>query len=306
MQQSQDITPVGQTRVWDRKNQKDIFEKVYGDFFVRLLYGNKTGQTLTNALLVKKSVSMLMGYYYNSYISRRNIGPFIKEFGINMDEFQTPPNGFASFNDFFIREFEPGARKFSINKSDVCAPAEGRYLAFENFSLDQTFTLKGAQINVRKLVDNHPSCEEFEGGSCLIIRLCPVDYHRFHFHDTGSVTNYFKIPGKLHSVNPLAFQYDPGIFMGNYREASVFQSENTGKAFYVEVGALGVGSIKQRFSIGEHARRGQIKGWFEFGGSSVIALFQKGKVKIARDILEKSNQGIETLIRLGETIGQAP
>jgi len=305
MTQPQEIQPLDQIRVWDRRGSEEITERVYGDFFVRLLYGNKTGQLLTEHFLVKKPLSQLMGLYYNSILSRRNIGPFIQKFQINMDEFQTPPMGFQSFNEFFIREFEPGARRFSYEKSQVCAPAEGRYLAFENFSLNQTFTLKGAQINVQDLLHGHSVADEFDGGTCLVVRLCPVDYHRFHFHDSGRVRGHFKIPGKLHSVNPMAFNYDPRVFLTNYREATVFDSTNTGTVLYIEVGALGVGSIKQKFRVGQSVSRGDQKGWFEFGGSSVIVLFQKGRVKIADDILEKTRNQVECLIRLGEVIGSA-
>ena len=304
MTDPQQIKPLDAIEVYDRRQKKVFVEEVYGDFFVRLLYGNKIGQFLTETFLVKKPLSRLMGIYYNSRFSSRLISPFVKKFKIAMDEFQVPPNGFRNFNEFFIREFEPGIRRFSIKRDEVCAPCEARYLIYDKFSIDQTFTLKGAHLNIRKLLNNHSCADEFDGGTCFIARLCPVDYHRFHFHDSGKIRTHFRIKGKLHSVNPLALKYDPEVFQFNEREVTIFDSQNTGAVLYIEVGAMGVGSIKQKNLPGETVSRGDQKGWFEFGGSSVIIIFQKDRIKIDTDILEQSTGGNESFIRLGETIAK--
>lgn len=293
------------TRVYDRMNKKEVIEKVYGEMFVSWLYDYKIGQLFTKNVFIRKPLSQAMGLYYSSRASIKKIKPFLKNFNIDMEEFVIPDKGFQSFNDFFIREFKPGRRPFSHQLKDVCAPAEGRYLAFENFSMNQTFEVKGARINVKELVRDDKLAESFNGGTCLIARLCPVDYHRFHFHDAGILKSFRIIYGKLHSVNPKALRYDPTIFMGNYREVSVFDAQNTGPTLYVEVGALGVGAIIQTAQVGHTVVRGQEKGYFEFGGSTVIMIFRKGTITLSEDILNNSHQNVETLLRLGETFAQA-
>ena len=145
--------------------------------------------------------------------------------------------------------------------------------------------------------------KEFDGGAFLIARLCPVDYHRYHYPDNGKTIKAFQIKGNYHSVNPLALKYRPDIFMKNERRVSILETENFGKLAYIEVGATCVGKIVQSFDESLPFKRGDEKGYFLFGGSTVIVYGQKGRWVPSPDIIKNTELGIETYIHLGDTVG---
>ena len=221
-------------------------ERVYGDAAVKWLYQNPVGRNLA-PLLVKKFFSYAYGLYQSSFLSRKKITPFTKKFGIEMDDF-LPAEGrnehspYHSFNEFFIRRFKPGKRPF-VEKGLLPAFGEGRYLT----TLTE-IPVKGVRFDAPSLLNNSKWSPHFAEGPILIARLCPVDYHRFHFPDDGKLLDAYRVPGILHSVNPKALQQKPDIFLLNERQVSILESKSFGKLAMVEVGAICVGKIVQSFT----------------------------------------------------------
>jgi phosphatidylserine decarboxylase len=291
---------VKKLRIFDRKNDGFIEEKIFGEGGIRFLYENPFGRGLESSLLSKPWFSKLYGSYQSTRRSARSIPEFIQNFQIPMEEFEEGP--FNSFNDFFIRRLKPGARSFSSEPGRFCAPAEGRYLFFDRVGTDTALPVKGATLNGPALLGHAPWAKHFEGGPGFIARLCPVDYHRFHFPDSGSVIERKRERGPLHSVNPIALAARGDLLFRNEREITVLETENLGKIAYVEVGAICVGKIVQSHS-GTTFKRGDEKGYFLFGGSTVIVIAEPGRLQFDSDLLQRSSTGVETLIRLGESIG---
>jgi phosphatidylserine decarboxylase len=289
-------------RIWNRKAGHEETEKVYGDKWVRWLYGSGTGQALTDSILTRPFISKAYGAFQSSSLSRKKVRPFIRDFAIPMEEYEE--RDFGSFNEFFIRKFRPGARQFVQTPSHLPAFAEARYLAWEKVSPDDTFPVKGSLLTPRLLLGSEELARSFEGGALMIARLCPVDYHRFHFSDSGRIERFYEVPGRLHSVNPVALKYRGEIFCTNERHVSLLATENFGRIAYIEVGALCVGKIVQTHSADRPFLRGDEKGYFLFGGSTVIILGEPGRWKPDRDLLEQTRARREVLVRLGEKIGQ--
>jgi phosphatidylserine decarboxylase len=294
---SSDSTPI---RFWNRKKACSETEDVYGDFFLRWVYETQTGQKLADWVLSKAWLSQVYGAYQSSRLSRAQISPFIEKFRIPMDDFE--PGPFKTFNDFFIRQFKAGVRPFVQDSSKMAAFAEARYFAYEKVASDQGIPVKGKTLAVAGLLGDPQVARAFEGGPLLLARLCPVDYHRFHFPDEGAIVQQYRIHGGLHSVNPVALNYDPEIFVSNERQVSILETRNFGRLAYVEVGALCVGKIIQSH-LGEIPfHRGSEKGYFLFGASTVIVLGQPGRWTPDSDLLQQTRLGVETLVELGTSV----
>lgn len=211
---------------------------------------------------------------------------------------------FHSFNEFFIRRFKEGKRPFAESLTDLPAFAEARYLAYASIDDEQTFPVKGKPYNVAELLDDPMVAGRFLGGPLLIARLCPTDYHRFHYPDSGRTIEYYRVGGKLHSVNPVALAYKPDILATNERRVSVLETENFGDIAYIEVGAMCVGKIVQTHSPDLPFKRGEEKGYFLFGGSTVVVLGQPDKWVIDSDLLEQTRKGRESWVPLGQKIAR--
>lgn len=282
-------------KIWDRKGRKEFEEKVYGGAFIEALYGNSVGYFVADRLLSKAWVSKVYGGLQSSSWSAKKVPGFIRNFDIQMDEYE--PGPFASFNDFFIRRFRPGKRPFPETPELMGSFAESRMFAFSQEQ--ESLPVKGISLSPKEILGKE--YQRFQGGPCLLARLCPVDYHRFHFPDSGKVLTQFRQEGKLHSVNPLALKANPNLFLENERQVSILHTDHFGLLAYVEVGALCVGKIVQSYS-GDRFQRGQEKGYFLFGGSTVIVFGEKGAWLPDPDLLEKTGKGMETFVRLGEPI----
>ncbi|MCM2276478.1 MAG: phosphatidylserine decarboxylase [Oligoflexia bacterium] len=293
-------------RVWNRAENREDVEQVYGEGLVNWLYGSPSGRHLADHVLSRPFFSAAYGRYQDSRFSRHKILPFIRDFAIPMAEYESAEYG--SFNEFFIRKFRPGARPFATDPGRMPAFAEARYLAYEAVSSGSTYPVKGLRLTPAAILgageDAGPARETaapFEGGPMLIARLCPTDYHRFHFPDDGEVVNQYRVGGALHSVNPVALRYREDILATNERQVSLLRTRNFGLLAYVEVGALCVGRIVQTYSAKDFSR-GQEKGYFLFGASTVIVLGERGAWRPDDDLSQRTSVGCETLVRLGQPI----
>jgi len=277
-------------------------EKVLGDALIRMAY-SPSGMWWTDHVLSKRWVSQAAGWFQNRKWSASKIPEFVRDYNIQMEEFE--PGPFENFNAFFTRRFKPECRTFDANEKVFCNFAESRILLKENISLRKVFKVKNAEIDLPTLCGGYSFAKNFDGGSLLIARLCPVDYHRFHFPCDGVITSFEVIHGNFHSVNPLAIESRPGLLMKNERQATLMSTAAFGMVGIIEVGALCVGTIHQTHSTRGPAKKGTEKGYFLFGGSTVVVVTQKDAVKWDSDILENSANNLETWVPLGQRLGIA-
>lgn len=288
----------------NRKTTQQETEKVYGQQALEKSLSHPLLKTISQNPFIQRSVSELCGMYYKSPISQPKVHDFIEEFNIQMQDFKEPDGGFTSFNDFFIRELADGSRPFPTDDNILGAPAEGRLCVYPIENSDVQLNVKSKQMSLVDLLQSDELAEQFVGGHVFSFRLAPVDYHRFHFPDHGHCNPTTHIPGALYSVNPIAHQYIDDIYLKNERHITELFTHNFAKMLCVEVGAYNVGTIKQCFLDDEKFARGDLKGYFEFGGSALL-LITDSDVIPDKDLLENTQKGFETLIQLGENIARA-
>ncbi len=296
-------------KYFNRYSSNEEIEHVYGDALVKWLYASRSGK-IFQKLLCKAPISQLYGLLQDSKQSSKKIDGFVKKFKINMNEFEiekhdNPNHSYSTFNKFFSRKFKEGKRKFTNDPNQLGAFAEARYFGHNSINNNITIPVKGIFLNPFDLIKEHNTdgklSNTFNEGPLLIARLCPVDYHRFHFPCDGKVIESNRVNGLLHSINPTALVQKNDIFITNERQVTVFDTPNFGKLAYIEVGAICVGKIVQTFKETSF-KRGDEKGYFLFGGSTVILIGEKDAWKISPDISNNTIKGIETYIKLGDTI----
>lgn len=289
--------------VYNRKTKKYDIENVAGEKYIKWAYETPLGKGLTELLIKKKLFSKIYGLYCDSKFSRKKIAPFIKNFTIDMSISLKKENEFKNFNDFFIRELDKVSRPIDKDKNSLISPGDGRLICYTNISMNNIIQVKDITYSLSELIQDNKIANEYEGGTCLILRLCPVDYHRFHFIDWGSCEKSKFIPGNYYSVNPSALEKIAKLYCQNKREWSIFHSENFDDIIYVEVGATCVGSIIQNYEPNTTVNKGDEKGYFKFGGSTTILFFKPNTITIDKDILVQSSLGFETKVNMGEKIG---
>ena len=290
-------------KYYNRKENKYEIEKVAGEKYLNWSYSSPSGKGLVELFLKKKLFSKLYGHYCDTKISSRKVNDFIKDFNIDMSMYEIPNGKYSSFNEFFIRPLNPGARVIDKSNDILISPCDGKISAYTNIDLNDLVQVKGFTYSLKELLQDNEIYNLYDGGSCLIFRLCPTDYHRFHFIDDGVCSDTTKIKGHYYSVNPIALKGVNKLFCQNKREWSVFHSDNFGDVIYVEVGATCVGSIIQNYRPNVKITKGDEKGYFKFGGSTVILFFKKDAVKIHEDLLAQTQLGFETSVLQGEKIG---
>ncbi|MBO4493641.1 MAG: phosphatidylserine decarboxylase, partial [Ruminococcus sp.] len=256
-----------------------------------------TGRALLKALTAP-AVSRAAGCFMDSTLSKPLIKPFIKKSGIDTSEYIM--KGINSYNDFFTRRIKPGKRPVDTVPEHLISPCDSK-LTVHKISSRSFFCIKGSRYRVSDLLSNEFLAKRFCGGYCCIFRLEVNDYHRYCYIDNGVKSENTFIPGELHTVNPIALErYN--IYKRNSREYTVLHTENFGDVAQIEVGAMLVGRIVNLHGKSSF-RRGDEKGKFEFGGSTVVLLFEKGRIVPDIDILRNSAENIETVVKYGEKIG---
>lgn len=268
------------------------------DRFLEKLYGCLAGRILLKPL-VSPLVSKAGGAFLGSRFSKPLIGPFIRNHSIPMAEYE--PKEYTSYNDFFTRRMNRDARRVERNPEIFISPCDGRLSVYE-IGANCAFSIKHTRYTVGVLLRDGKLAEGYAGGYIWVFRLCVDDYHRYIYVDGGKVSGRKRLPGVLHTVNPVANDNFP-IYKENAREYCILQSENFGPVLLMEVGALMVGKIHNHHR-GDDVQRGWEKGNFAFGGSTIILMTRKGMVRPDRDILKNSCQGIETRVKLGERVGR--
>ena len=295
-------------RFYNRYTQGIEEEQVYGEGFLRWAYENPLGK-LTTELIVKRAIfSRWYGWRMDRAGSREKVVPFIEKFGIKTEEHLDSIDSYRTFNDFFYRKLKPEARPIASDADEVCFPADGRHIGFQDVSECDGVFVKGQKFDVAGLLESDALGDRFKNGSLVLSRLCPVDYHRYHFPCEGRVKSQEMLPrkgsGVLYSVNPVALAQDLSIFWKNKRLLTLLDTADLGQVAILEIGATCVGSIVSTSKTGEWVAKGQEKGYFRFGGSSVITIFEPGKVQLSEDLLHHSANMVETYVRMGDVMGK--
>ena len=288
---------------YKKRNNENLFEeKTPAIAIIKFLYSNTFAKPILKLLVANSFLSSFYGKLMNLKNSKNKIPKFVKDYDINLEE--SEKNEFNSFNDFFIRKLKPNARPIDHNPHSITSPADGKILVYENIDNAQLFNIKGNNFNINKLLQNPDHINKFQNCQMAIIRLAPTDYHRFHFIIPCYVLDTHEIRGYYYSVSPIAHLNLHEIFCQNKRTICEAHNDDIGTYLILEIGATMVGSIVQTYTSHTNINKGDEKGYFEFGGSTVILIFQKNSITFDDDIIQNSLNGIETKVQMGEQIGK--
>lgn len=292
----------------DRINHREEIEKVYGGNALKFLYGHDWVSSLLGAPLLHLCVklpwfSAFYGYCQQLHCSKKKIRPFIQNFDVNADEFLEDVESYKSFNDFFIRKLKPEARPIAAVDNIAIIPADGRYRFYQDISKSDGFLVKGQKFSLEALLKSASLAEKYAKGAMVMARLCPSDYHRYHFPCACMPGESRLINGWLQSVNPIATHQNIHIFSENKRTICELQSDAFGKVIFMEIGATNVGSINQTYIPNQFCPKGAEKGYFSFGASSLILLFEPNRIVFDSDLLELSKQTYEIKCLMGQPMG---
>lgn len=263
------------------------------------LYDTTFGRILLK-ILTAPIISKIAGKFMDSHLSIPMIKPFIEKNKINLSEYQTKK--YTSFNDFFTRQIRHELRPIGMNTESLISPCDSKLTVYK-INDRSIFKIKDSYYRLVDLLHNDFIARRYKGGYCMIFRLCVDDYHRYCYIDNGIKMENVHIKGKLHTVNPIALErYN--IYKTNSREFAMLHTENFGDVIYIEVGAMLVGRIKNHHWDVHNVTKGEEKGMFEYGGSTIVLLFEKDIISVDNDILANSVYGYETVVKYGEKIGE--
>lgn len=290
---------------FDRYQGQTKVEKVYGDKALQWTYGTALGRLSLNTVVKRAIFSKWYGWRMDRPSTKAKIEPFIKDYELDANEFEKDVTDFAHFNDFFYRKLKPECRPIDSDPDSVVFPADGRHLCVPDVSQSAGLFVKGQMFDIHRLLQDPELSNRYARGSLLLSRLCPVDYHRFHFPAAGVPGETRLINGPLYSVNPIALCRNIHIMTTNKRTVTVLDSERFGKVLCIEVGATCVGGICQTYQSGQAVNKGDEKGYFRFGGSSTITVFEPGRIRFDSDLVEHSAAQTELYAKIGDRMGQA-
>lgn len=285
----------------DRKTRDEKEELVYGGEALSFLYTHPWGRVLGRWIAKITFFSKVYGWWQHQPITKRKILPFIKKYGVDSTEFEKRVDEYPSFDAFFSRKLLPSARP--IAQSGVIAPADGRYLFYENIATCDGFVVKGKKFSLDRLLGDPLLADRYRNGSMVIARLCPSDYHRFHFPCDCIPGEPRLMNGPLFSVNPIAIKRNFEILAENKRVVTLLKTTSYGEIAFLEVGAMCVGSIHQTYVPHKPYRKGDEKGFFSFGGSCLILLFEQNRVQFDEDLLLQASSHRELLCLFGQSLG---
>lgn len=291
-------------RYFNRLTGKMETEKVYGEGFLRWTYGHPAGKLALWSFVKRPFFSEWYGRRMDKPESAARVKPFIERYGLDPSEFADAPESYGSFNEFFFRKLNPVARPIDEDADSVVFPADGRHLGFQRASDIQGVFVKGQRFQLRELLGDAALAERYEDGALVLSRLCPVDYHRFHFPAAGVPGETRMIDGPLFSVSPIALRKRLSYLWTNKRAITRLKTERFGTVLLLEIGATCVGTIRQTYTTGTDVAKGAEKGYFAFGGSSTITIFEPGAVRLEEDLLAQSSKLTELYAKVGSRMGR--
>lgn len=278
----------------ERNSKEDIITE--STKTLDFLYNTFIGRIILK-LFTTKTFANIVALYMNSGLSKHRIKRFINKNDINVYEYDDKK--YKSYNDFFIRKVIAYKRPISASKFAFISPCDGKLTAYK-IGDDLTLNIKNSYYSIDTLVDDK-IMEEYAGGYALVFRLSTDNYHRYCYIDSGSKGLNHHIKGVLHTVQPISLNHY-NFYTMNDREYTVLNTNNFGKVIQVEIGALVIGKIHNNHETYIY-KKGEEKGYFEFGGSTIVVLVKKNTINLDKDILENSLEDIETIVKYGERIG---
>ncbi|KAI2640067.1 phosphatidylserine decarboxylase-domain-containing protein [Xylaria nigripes] len=299
-----------QDRLTGQINEEKM--SVYVRLGIRLLYKGLGSKDMEKKRIRKllKGLSIKQGKKYDDPASKSQIEPFIAFHQLDMSEVLLSVEEFKNFNEFFYRALKPGARPCSArdNPHVIVSPADCRSVVFDSIDTATKIWVKGREFSIKRLLgDAYPEdAPRYENGSLGIFRLAPQDYHRFHIPVDGVLRQPKLIEGEYYTVNPMAIRSALDVYGENVRVICPIDSEQHGRVMVICVGAMMVGSTVITRKEGEHVKRAEELGYFKFGGSTIVVLFEPGKMVYDDDLVDNSNGALETLIRAGMSVGHSP
>ncbi len=283
------------TKVIDRENNIIVEEK--SPKGANFLYKNLFGRIILK-LVNKRFVSSIGGWYMNRKISSKHINSFIRDNNIDMEEY--PKEKYKNFNSFFSRKIKNNKRVFSKDSNIFCSPSDSKVMVYK-IDKDSKFIIKNKTYTVESILRDKKLAEEYENGYFIVFRLSVDDYHRYSYIDDGKVISNKVIKGIYNTVGPVAFDHFK-VYEENQREYEQLETKNFGKIIQMEVGALMVGRIVNHKV--KTFKRGEEKGYFLFGGSTIVIIVKDGVLTIDKDILNNSKNNIETKVKQGNRIAK--
>lgn len=283
----------------DRKGNITI-EDNGQDKFLRHLYNDRGGR-LCLKVLIQPFVTKLGGWFLNTRLSAFMVPGFVEHNRIDLSV--CTRQKFYSYNDFFTRRLKEGQRPVAEDESVLVSPCDGK-VTVSRIGSDSRFFIKDTPYTLERLLDNPKLAGHYLGGYAVILRLTVDDYHHYCYVADGWKSPAVRIPGVFHTVNPAANEVYP-IYHENTREYCLLKTEKFGTITMMEVGAMMVGKITNLDQDACQVKKGAEKGYFEFGGSTIVLLIQNGKVRLDADLIENSENGYETIVRMGERIGKS-
>lgn len=262
------------------------------------MYKTAAGRLILKILVNNKYVSNIMGFLMDRRISCLYINHFIKKNNIDMSEYYDKK--YISFNDFFTRKIIPSKRPIIKDKNTFTSCADS-YLTCYKIDDDLLINIKKSKYSIKELLKDNKLASDYKNGYALVFRLTPSNYHRYHFIDRGSVKKKYCIKGKFHTVNPIVYDKYK-VFHENTRECTLIKTDNFDDIVYIEVGALLVGRIVNKKI--KKFKKGDEKGYFKFGGSTVILLVKENVIKVDDNIINNSLKGYEVSVKCNEKIGE--
>jgi len=288
-------------QVVNRRTGNVFREKVLGGGLMHLAYRSRLHPLLRATLFKTGLLSRILGYFTEMSVSRRQIERTIRDLDIDASEFAEPVESFENFHQFFVRNLKKDARPFDSDPLVFSSPADSRLTVFSRLEDSTLVPLKGAAFSLEELT-RRSDLTNFSGGSALVFRLCPADYHRYHYPCDGRVLESWEISGRYDSVHPTALEMKLPVFTENKRSLSILNLKNFGPCLFIEVGAFGVGGIIQTHSESIFRKLDE-KGYFRYGASTLILVTEKNRLTIDPDLIENSAKGMETLVQAGESLG---
>lgn len=268
------------------------------DHLLEVIYGHALTRMLLRPFL-SPAVSDICGKFLSTRLSRRIIPSFVKKNHIDLSIYEKQE--FDSYNAFFTRKIKAEQRPINDQKNVLISPSDGKVTAYP-ITQKGRFWIKHTQYTAAQLLKDERLAERYMGGWIYVIRLTVDDYHRYCYVADGRKSKQRKIRGVLHTVNPVANDYYP-IYKMNSREYCILKTKELGTILLMEVGALMVGKINNHEEDSAQVKRGDEKGMFEFGGSTIVVMTEPGMTKPDKDIIQNTKVQAETLIKMGEPIG---
>jgi phosphatidylserine decarboxylase len=288
---------------WCPKESSLKKERIYGEKWLRFSYENLLGRIGLWAMVKRTWFSKWYGSQMNRLKSREKINPFIKKYDLDESEFLIPADSYRTFNEFFYRKLRPEARPINNDDHSVIYPADGRHFIIPDLSKIKRVYAKGQSFDLPALFGSSELAKPYANGSMIISRLCPVDYHRFHFPLSGKIGDTNLLNGTLLSVSPIALRKRFSVFWENKRYLSFLKNHIIGNVAQFLIGATCVGSVHLTAKKDSLVAKGQEYGYFSFGGSCVITVFPPNTITFTKQIAEWSEKGIETYGKMGEKMG---